>query len=90
MNILNILKMEKEGASKSGFLDQTLFMGFIDLVKENGAQFLIVHPHMHTLTHTLGTDLKLGLLSRLKGKGFVSLLRQFNLDYSDNKLIPRI
>lgn len=39
LNILSILKMEKKGASKSGFLDQTLFMGFIDLVKENGAVF---------------------------------------------------
>lgn len=29
-------KNGKKGASKSGFLDQTLFMGFIDLVKENG------------------------------------------------------
>ena len=48
------------------------------------------HTLAHTHTHTHCTDLKLGLLSRLKGKGFVSLLRQFNLDYSDNKLIPRI
>lgn len=66
LNILNILKMEKEGASKSGFLDQTLFMGFIDLVKENGAQFLIVH-----LSHLV----QFGLPKRLYLEHFLQVLR---------------
>lgn len=65
LNILNIFKMEKEGASKSGFLDQTLFMGFIDLVKGNGARFLIVH-----LSHLV----QFGLPKRLYLEHFLQVL----------------
>ena len=65
LNILNIFKMEKEGASKSGFLDQTLFMGFIDLVKEYGARFLIAH-----LSHLV----QFGLPKRLYLEHFLQVL----------------